>query len=283
MAQNVIGVTEQPGQSTTTPLNVSPAPQVALPSRQKVLIFDDRHQGISVGGGALRPRGHFTIEAWVCSTKAGRQTIYAEGGALLYLEGGELRFETAPIEGAIASMGAGVISGSWYHVAVARAGSCPGETRLYVNGGQNDNRTAIPPVLTLSNTYLGGQPHVPDSYFQGKLLEVRVWRYARSQAEIEANRLYRLTGRELGLVRCWSFDEKFGTILHDKTTYRAMGAIGSDAVWEESDIPLKLKLDPHERLMRSTGLVDYGYWFSEMARQQNVVTDPTSRRGRIWA
>ena len=268
---------------TPNPESPQPIPPVALQGRQMVLVLDDKHQGISAGGGALKPQGRFTIEAWVYpATNAGKQVILAEGETLFYLEGGKLKFQTPRATEAIASSNA-IKPKSWYHVAVVRGGSRPGDTKLYINGVQNDNQIAIPAVLAAGNTYLGGQPDVPDSRFQGKLLEVRVWRYGRSISEIEANRLYPLTGRELGLLRCWSFDEKSGTTLHDKTTNRALGTLSGDAVWEEVEIPLKLKLDPQEMLVRSTGLEDYGYWFKEMAKQQKTEADPPFRRGRIWA
>ncbi|MEH2335255.1 LamG-like jellyroll fold domain-containing protein [Nostoc sp.] len=268
---------------TPTPAIAPPIPPVRLQGSQMVLVLDEKHQGISAGGGALKPQGNFTIEAWVYpATNAGKQVIFADGETLFYLEGGELKFQTPLSSEAIASVGAGITSGSWYHVAVTRAGSRPGDTKLYINGVHNDNQKAIFPVLSFGNTYLGGQPDVPDSRFQGKLLEVRVWRYARSLAEIEANRLYPMTGRELGLVRYWSLNQTVGSILADKTSNRAVGTLSGDAVWEEVEIPLKLKLDPQERLTRSTGLEDYGYWFKEMAKQQKTEADPPFRRGRIW-
>jgi cyanobactin cluster PatC/TenC/TruC protein len=43
------------------------------------------------------------------------------------------------------------------------------------------------------------------------------------------------------------------------------------------------KLDPQERLTRSTGLEDYGYWFKEMAKQHKTEADSPFLRGRIWA
>jgi len=285
---NVAPTPPQPSEESSPPVTPTPAiaepiPPVRLQGRQMVLVLDEKHQGISAGAGALKPQGQFTIEAWVYpATDAGKQVIFAEGETLFYLEGGKLKFQTPRAMEAIASSNA-IKPKSWYHVAVVRGGSRAGDTKLYINGVQNDNQIAIPAVLAAGNTYLGGQPDVPDSRFQGKLLEVRVWRYGRSISEIEANRLYPLTGRELGLLRCWSFDEKSGTTFHDKTTNRALGTLSGDAVWEEVEIPLKLKLDAQEVLVRSTGLEDYGYWFKEMAKQQKTEADPPFRRGRIWA
>jgi cyanobactin cluster PatC/TenC/TruC protein len=258
--------------------------KVHLESRLKVLVFDANSQGIAVGSSALRPQGRFTIEAWVCpATNAGKQVIFADGETRFYLEGGELKFQPTPTAEAISSVAAGLVAGNWYHVVVARGGSRPGDTKLYINGVENDNKTAITPVVSFGNTYLGGYPEVPDSGFQGKLLEVRVWRFARSQAEIQANMTYFLTGRELGLVRCWTLNEGFGTAIGGKTTNGATGTVLGDATWEESEIPIKVNLNAQERLTRSTGLEDYGYWYQEMAKQQKTQADVPFRRGRIWA
>jgi len=257
--------------------------KVHLESRLKVLVLDANSQGIAVGSGALRPQGRFTIEAWVCTaTDAGKQVIFTDGETQFYLEAGELKFQPTPAAEAISSVGAGLVVGNWYHVAVVRGGSRPGDTKLYINGVENDSKTAVSPVMSSGSTHLGRYPEVPDSGFQGKLLEVRVWRFARSPVEIQANMTYFLTGRELGLVRCWTLKEGFSTAIGDKTTNRAMGTVLGNATWEESEIPIKVNLNAQERLTRSTGFEDYAYWYKEMAKQQKTEADPIFRRGRIW-
>lgn len=258
--------------------------KVQLENRLKVLVFDANSQGIAVGSGALRPQGRFTIEAWVCPAKdAGKQVIFVDGEMRLYLEMGELKFQPSSAAEAISSVAAGLVAGHWYHVAVARGGSRSGDTKLYINGVENDNKTAVPSVTSFGSTYLGGDPEMSDSSFQGKLLEVRVWRFSRLPAEIRANMTYFLTGRELGLVRCWTLKEGFGTAIGDKTINRATGNVLGDATWEESDIPIKVNLNAQERLTRSTGFEDYDYWYKEMVKQQKTEADPIFRRGRIWA
>jgi cyanobactin cluster PatC/TenC/TruC protein len=254
-----------------------------LESYLKVLVFDANSQGIALGSKALRPQGRFTIEAWVCpATDAGKQVIFADGETRFYLESGELKFQSTPTAEAISSVAGGLVAGNWYHVAVARGGSGVSDTKLYINGVENDNKTAITPVISFGNTYLGRYPEVPDSGFYGKLLEVRVWRFVRSPAEIQANMTYFLTGRELGLVRCWALNEGFGTVVRDKTTNQAMGTVLGDATWQESEIPIKTNLNPQERLTRSTGFENYAYWYKEMAKQQKTKAVPFFRRGRIW-
>jgi cyanobactin cluster PatC/TenC/TruC protein len=261
-----------------------PSQPAVTHSRQKVFVFGKEHRGIAVGEGALNPHGRFTIGAWVSpATEVGKQVIYAEGEALLYLEGGELKFQTTSATPAISSVGAELEASHWYHVAVVRAGSCPGETRLYINGLQNDDQSAIPPVLLLGSAYLAGLPDGSKSGFQGKLLEVRIWRYAKSQDDLQNHMQYRLTGRELGLRRYWQISEGSGTKLYDKSNHHPPVNVMGEATWEDIETPIKLKLDPQERLTRSTGLKDYAFWFQEIAKQQNPAADPLVRRGRIWS
>ncbi len=253
-------------------------------STQPVLTLGENHQGISVGSAVLKLQTNFTIEAWICPSQVtGLQVILAEGDAWFYLEEGELKFRINAAAIPIASVNAGLQPGNWYHVAVSRSGHHPGDTQLYINGGRNDNQVAVPALTATSSTYLAGYPATADSQFHGKLLEVRVWRYGRSQSEIEQNRIYFLTGSELRLTHVWGINEGFGTTITGKTTNRAVGTVLGEATWEAVEIPIKVNLNAQERLTRSTGLVDYGYWFEEMAKQKPLTTPTGYRRGRIWA
>jgi cyanobactin cluster PatC/TenC/TruC protein len=264
---------------TTAPSTVHRTP---TPGHGSVLSLSDNHQGIAAGSRALKPQGRFTIEGWIYpTTNTGKQVIFSEGESLFYVEKGELKYQNA--SGEIASVGAGITAGNWYHGAVVRGGRRPGNTKLLINGTENHNQAAILPILSVGSTYLGIAPDVADSRFQGKLMEVRVWRYGRSLAEIQANMTYFLAGRELGLVRCWTGNEGFGTAIGYHTTNCAGGTVSGDTTWEECEIPIKINLNAQERLTRSTGLEDYGYWFQEMAKQQKTGAEPHFRRGRIWA
>lgn len=276
--------------TTTTPITMTPQPTTApsppvLSGRQFVLKFGQNHESVALGGGILSSHPRFTLEAWICpSSVSGQHVILAAGAALFYLEGGELKFRASATTDPVASSNAGLAVDTWYHVAVVRGGSQSGDTKLYINGEQNDNQAAVPAIAAGGDTYLGGHPDGFDGQFQGYLTEVRVWRFARSQAEIQANMSYHLTGKELGLIHYWALNEGLGTHIYDKTTSRSMGELSGNITWEAVEVPIKLKLDPEERLTRSTGLEDYGFWFKEIAKQYKAKTeaDPPFRRGRIW-
>jgi hypothetical protein len=64
------------------------------------------------------------------------------------------------------------------------------------------------PRLTLS--MLGGNAENMLGFqgFRGRMDEVRLWRTARSEAQIRENLLTRLTGQEEGLLALWNFDDE---------------------------------------------------------------------------
>ena len=98
-------------------------------------------------------------------------------------------------------------AGEWYHIA-AVAGR--GGMRLFVNGalvGKNDYAGCF---KNLGGGMLNriGQTvtaQVDDTPFDGEIAEVRVWKVARSEAEIRENLAANLTGKEEGLAALWNF------------------------------------------------------------------------------
>uniref|UniRef100_B8HTY6 LamG domain protein jellyroll fold domain protein n=1 Tax=Cyanothece sp. (strain PCC 7425 / ATCC 29141) TaxID=395961 RepID=B8HTY6_CYAP4 len=252
---------------------------------QNILVFANDHQGIAAGKGALA-QGPFTIEAWVYLTNPATETqiIFAEGTALLYLESGELKFRANSSVEPITSVGAELLPDQWYHLAISRRSRRPGDTKLYINSEQNDNQISVPAITTIGHTYLATHPERSNCGLQGKLLEVRVWRHARSHSEIQANMMYFLSGRELGLVRCWSLTEGMGTVIADKTLNRVQGKVLGDATWESSTVPVQVNTNRSTHLCHATGMEDYGYWFKEISQWQKDVSqnDRPYLRGRIW-
>ncbi len=53
--------------------------------------------------------------------------------------------------------------------------------------------------------------------FKGNLPEIRIWKVARTQPEIQQNRHHRLTGNESGLVGYWLLNEGSSNTTYDKT------------------------------------------------------------------
>src|SRR5262249_24235336 len=100
---------------------------------------------------------------------------------------------------------------SWQHIAAVLTLS---NVSLYLNGMLVTNQTGtnmLPPLAQQSRYYLGAcvhrsEPNMGDD-FQGSMDEVRIWRTARTPAQIRENIGRRLTGREPGLIGFWNFDD----------------------------------------------------------------------------
>lgn len=97
----------------------------------------------------------------------------------------------------------------WQHVAIVydEAG---GKVTFYLNGVKY---SFAPGVYSHSSAYKFGigcsQQGAPNQFFQGRISEVRVWNYERTQAQIQANMNTELTGEETGLVAYYPFKQGF--------------------------------------------------------------------------
>ena len=99
----------------------------------------------------------------------------------------------------------------WVHLAAV---SGKAGMKLYVNGtlaGTNDYRGSFAAIQSGKYAFLGRStwgdlfPEVQD--FHGQIDEVRVWRVARTEAQILENRSKQLIGNEPDLVGLWNFDD----------------------------------------------------------------------------
>ena len=61
----------------------------------------------------------------------------------------------------------------------------------------------------------------------GQLDEVRLWKVARTQEQIQTAMTGELTGAETGLVGYWPLDEGTGNIAHDRTANGNNGILGT--------------------------------------------------------
>jgi hypothetical protein len=100
-----------------------------------------------------------------------------------------------------------IADGTWHHIAVVYQGSVAGsDNLLYVDGtlvasgdlGINTGSTQ----LTVCSTLTG-----ETKPFLGDVDEVRIWNYARTQAEIQADQSRELTGLEPGLLVYYDMNE----------------------------------------------------------------------------
>ncbi len=96
----------------------------------------------------------------------------------------------------------------WCHVAAV---SGPGGMKLYLDGvlvGTNSYAGSFAGLQSGKRFYLGQRVTTNDvpTDFKGTIDEVRVWKVARTEAQIRETMFQRLTGSEPGLVGLWNFD-----------------------------------------------------------------------------
>ena len=93
----------------------------------------------------------------------------------------------------------------WIHLAATV--DSKGKARLFKNGIViTRGEIHLPNKLNRANNYIAKSNWSNDDYFDGKLAEVRIWKRARTQDEIQRDMNRRLSGSEAGLVGYWCFE-----------------------------------------------------------------------------
>ncbi|MCT7988665.1 LamG domain-containing protein [Laspinema olomoucense] len=119
----------------------------------------------------------------------------------------------------------------WVHITWVKAG---GVYQFYRNGECFATQPAPERLQqTPGDYYLGKSQVFPnrDSFFAGQIAEVRLWRVARTEAEIHKDFTHRLQGDEPGLIAYYPLNEGSGDWVGDRG--RILGA-----KWEQMEIPL---------------------------------------------
>ncbi|MHC4680428.1 MAG: LamG-like jellyroll fold domain-containing protein, partial [Planctomycetota bacterium] len=132
---------------------------------------------------------------------------------------------------------AGIPVNGWTHIALVLT-SLTGDQIIYQDGVEMARRTSAgltdatqDPVLNMG---LGANVLLDD---------FRVWNYARTPEEIQADMNRELSGDEEGLVGYWRFNEGEGTTAHDVSPYENHGIIVS-ASWTTDVAPVTPFLSP---------------------------------------
>jgi len=134
----------------------------------------------------------------------------------------------------INSVNSGYNDGLWHHYAMVVERGVG--QKMYVDGqikssGGKDQSD----FYWQDRFWIGFSNDALDRFFAGLIDEVRIWNYARTQAEIQATMNTTLKGNEPGLVGYWNFDD--GTA-NDSSPYRNHGTLQGNA-----------KIVPHVTLM----------------------------------
>ncbi len=184
------------------------------------LDFDGSNDYVA-GTGISPSLTAFTIETWVNHNSLNGTvqryiTLQPEMAVLrydgtIYGEYNSLHFYIKKASGSLYGFRADsvLVTGEWMHIAGTYDGT---NLKLYVNG-----------LLVKSAVTTGGLYPPSGNYtfsssgetFNGKMDEMRIWNYARSQAQIRENMHLSLTGMETGLLNYWQFNESTGTNVLD--------------------------------------------------------------------
>ncbi|RIK65961.1 MAG: hypothetical protein DCC65_10990 [Planctomycetota bacterium] len=131
-----------------------------------------------------------------------------------------------------------VVLNTWYHAAAAYDGTT---WRLYLNGSleatlvvgsfspRSDSiqHAGLGAMLTSTGTRLGA--------FAGQLDEVRIWNFARTQVDIQAD-MNKEIPSAAGLIGRWALDEGSGTSAADSTTPAENGTLTNGPTWTTTGI-----------------------------------------------
>jgi len=93
----------------------------------------------------------------------------------------------------------------WTHVAGTIEGTVG---RIYINGQPVATNPAMSVAAGVNRTrnYIGRSNWNTDGYADGQFDELRIWDFARSEQDIQADMYHELTGAEAGLVAYYRFD-----------------------------------------------------------------------------
>ncbi|MBM4026884.1 MAG: hypothetical protein FJ280_16010 [Planctomycetes bacterium] len=154
------------------------------------------------------------------------------------------RFQTqADGVGVWSVTGTTVVAGNWHHLAYVKDGT---KVAVLVNGKEEASRNDMPASiagLAVQARIRIGCNTGNARFFPGLIDEVRIWNYARSEAEIRESMTHELRGTEEGLVGYWQLNEGQGTTTQDLAPVPHHGTIVG-ATWTTETAPVALAPPP---------------------------------------
>ena len=214
-----ITVTDEAGltASDTFQLRVNAAP---LPGVGRALTFDGVDDGVLVAANVLDFKGNYTIECWVnAPSSAVARTLAAQGtGASTVSLGTNAagKVQIGPWDTGVAFP-----VGAWHHIAAVKETA---NARLYIDGVLRASRGSTLPLATQNARFDIGRG-LAGGFWLGAIDELRVWKVARTAAQIAANQTVRVLGADANLTGLWRFDEATGTTAFESTGFPHDGAI----------------------------------------------------------
>jgi len=130
--------------------------------------------------------------------------------------------------------------GQWSHWTFTKD-ITTGTMEIYLNGELWHRGTGrFLPLSKPSYVRLGCDVRDNGLFYHGRLAEVQLWEYARTEIEIRRDMYRNLQGNELGLRAYWPLNEGRGNIVYDKTRGANHGRVygGTEAAWVVTRLPI---------------------------------------------
>lgn len=190
------------------------------------LDFDGTNDRVQIPHSTrLNITGALTVEGWVnLGTLAGgdRDCIYKSHATNASLRGYSVQVDAGGV--VLFSVGNGpgtsrnarftIPINEWHHFAGVYDGS---NVMIYLDGVLQETTGGANLGSNTQPLYLGSFID-NNTFFDGKLDEVRIWNDVRTQAEIRDNMNRSLTGSEAGLAGYWNMNEGTGATVNDLTS-----------------------------------------------------------------
>ncbi|MBI2924385.1 MAG: response regulator [Verrucomicrobia bacterium] len=132
----------------------------------------------------------------------------ADGGLHVFISEGRQRVMSVRVAGTIQT-------NAWYHLAVA---SGHDGMKVYLDGAliaTNEYTGSFSAIKNGARFRLGRSVVDDEPFFDGQLAEVRVWKVARTEAQVRQTMFQRLLGSEPGLAALWNFAKVENGIVSD--------------------------------------------------------------------
>ncbi|NVK85102.1 MAG: DUF5011 domain-containing protein [Cytophagia bacterium] len=224
------------------------------------LNFDGVNDNVRLSTPLAIGQGSTTVEVWVKVPEVGQGGLLANERPGIILgnydspnsisyevySAGRLRvWWNAGQAGAVGTRD--LRDGEWHHIAFVRIAN---ENRFigYIDGVEEFNVVMNSSDVTFNSLHKIGSDNRSGTKqnFHGNIDELRIWNYARTQSEIEAEMFDPLKGIENGLINYWNFEERSGSTLNDLVAGNNGTLLQMDVVndWEDgaptNTIPVKL-------------------------------------------
>lgn len=166
--------------------------------------------------------GNITLQAWVFPTSdcTSDQGVVAKVNSYMLYCGSsgfwKYVFDADGLNWSGSTSGVKVRKNEWHHIAYVKSGTT---LQIYMDGNVVQTITGVSATIGANNDAFQIGRFATGSYFQGEIDEVRVYKSARTQSEIQSDMHAYGTISDTNLAAYYDFNEGSGTTLYNRTQY----------------------------------------------------------------